>query len=64
MALEEVRLIDEGKIKPQPARQMLDELKKELADENQYYQNVTPQYFYLNHITNLASHLSFHKFFQ
>jgi hypothetical protein len=36
MALEEVRLIDEGKIKSQSARQMLDELEKELADENQY----------------------------
>ena len=34
VALEEVRLIDEGKMKPQSARQMLDELKKELADEN------------------------------
>ena len=34
-ALEEVRLADEGKIKLQSARKMLDELKKELADENQ-----------------------------
>ena len=34
-ALEEVRLADEGKIKLQSARKMLDELEKELADENQ-----------------------------